>query len=309
MVGETVEWAAVRPGGRYIDATLGGGGHAAAVLEASAPGGRLLGIDADPAAVARARRRFASHGPRFRAVHGRFSRLRELAAVEGFEGADAVILDLGMSSDQLDDPGRGFGFDRDGPLDMRLDPGQPLTAADIVNTWPEEELADLLRRYGEEPAARRIARCLVTRRRQAPFLRTADLAATVAVAVGRRGPRHPATATFRALRMAVNRELEELVEGLEAGLATLRIGGRLVAISFHSLEDRAVKRCFREHAPRAEARPEGGTVLRFRPPAVRVLTRHGVTPSPEEVWRNPRARSARLRAAERMPEPCCGANG
>ncbi|MBM4153513.1 MAG: 16S rRNA (cytosine(1402)-N(4))-methyltransferase RsmH [Lentisphaerae bacterium] len=300
MLREVLEWTAVRPGGRYIDATLGGGGHAEAILDASSPDGRLLGLDADPDAIARCRGRLARFGGRFEATHSRFGRVGDIAAERGFGGADAVVMDLGVSSFQLDEPERGFSFRADGPLDMRMNPAEPVTAADLVNGLPEGELADLLRRHGEEPAARRIARRIVERRRVAPFRGTADLAAVVAAAAGRPGGRiHPATRTFQALRIAVNREMEELDGGLRGALGALRAGGRMAVIAFHSLEDGAVKRFFRAHQPRSEALPEGGERWVGERPPVRVLTRKPVEPDGAETAENPRARSARLRAAER----------
>lgn len=301
MVREVLEWTGVRPGGRYIDATLGGGGHAEAILEASAPDGRLLGIDADPEAIARCGERLERFGERFVSESSRFSRLGEAAAKRGFDGADGVVMDLGVSSFQLDEPGRGFSFRFDGPLDMRMNPAEAVTAAEIVNFSPESELACILREYGEEPAARRIARGLVRRRAVAPFRGTKDLADAVEAIVARRGGRiHPATRTFQALRIAVNRELGELADGLRAAIETVRPGGRVAVISFHSLEDRAVKRFFREHEPRREALQEGGERWIGEAPPVRVLTRRPVPPDAAETEINPRARSARLRSAERM---------
>ncbi len=301
MLREVLEWTAVRPGGRYIDATLGGGGHAEAILEASAPDGRLLGLDADPDAIARCRGRLERFGGRFDAAHSRFGRLADVAVERGFGGADGVLMDLGVSSFQLDEPARGFSFRADGPLDMRMNPAEPVTAADLVNTLPEAELADLLWRFGEEPAARRIARRIVDRRSAAPFRGTADLADVVAAAAGRRpgGRIHPATKTFQALRIAVNRELGELDDGLRGALDALCEGGRMAVIAFHSLEDRAVKHFFRAHEPRSEGLPEGGVRWVGERPPVRVLTRKPVEPDDAETAENPRARSARLRAAER----------
>ncbi|OQW97159.1 MAG: 16S rRNA (cytosine(1402)-N(4))-methyltransferase [Verrucomicrobia bacterium A1] len=300
MLRQVLEWTAVRPGGRYIDATLGGGGHAEAILEASAPDGRLLGIDADPDAIARCRGRLARFGGRFDAAHARFGRLADIAGERGFGGADGVLMDLGVSSFQIDEPERGFSFRADGPLDMRMNPAEPLTAADLVNTLPEADLADLIRRHGEEPAARRIARRIVARRQTVPFRGTADLAAVIAAAAGRPGGRiHPATRTFQALRIAVNRELDELDDGLRGALDALRAGGRMTVISFHSLEDRTVKHFFRAHQPRSEALAEGGERWVNEAPPVRVLTRKPVEPDEAETAENPRARSARLRAAER----------
>ena len=300
MLREVLDWTGVKPGGRYIDETLGGGGHAEAILEASAPDGRLLGLDADAAAITRCRGRLARFGGRFDAAQSWFGRLAEVAGERGFRDADGVVMDLGVSSFQFDEPDRGFSFRADGPLDMRMDPAGPVTAADLVNGLAEDELADLIRRYGEEPSARRIARRIVERRRVAPFRGTADLAEIVAAAIGRRGGRiHPATRTFMALRIATNREMDQLDAGLAGALGALRVGGRMSVISFHSLEDRAVKQFFRAHQPRSEALPEGGERWIHEAPPVRVLTRKPVEPGEDETAENPRARSARLRAAER----------
>ncbi len=301
LLREVVERLNLAGAQRAVDATLGGGGHAEALLNAMPATGLLLGLDADPEAVARARERLSAFGARFRARRMRFSRLAEALAAEGWDAVDAVLFDLGVSSFQLDDARRGFSFLHDGPLDMRMDPDAPLRAADLVNRRSERELEWLLREYGEEPHARRIARRIVERRARAPFARTAELADCVMAAVGgRRGARrHPATRTFQALRMAVNGELEELATGLEAALQALRPGGRLAVIAFHSLEDRLVKRFARAHEGRWESLPEGGTRWRGERPAVRSVTRRAVTPSQEECRRNPRARSARLRIVER----------
>jgi 16S rRNA (cytosine1402-N4)-methyltransferase len=293
---EVLAYLQPRPGGRYIDATVGAGGHAALILEASAPDGRLLGIDVDPAALALARRRLAQFGDRVVLVCARFSALEDVAKGHGFTGVDGILMDLGVSSMQLDDPARGFSFQRTGPLDMRMSPHEPVTAAQLVNTLSEQELADVLWRYGEERLARRIARAIVARRRARPFETTADLAELIASLVPRRGGLHPATRTFQALRIAVNRELEELEAALPQAVGLLRPGGRLVVISFHSLEDRIVKQFFRTYA----AGPQ---------PRLRVLTRKPVVPTPEEVRQNPRSRSAKMRVAEAldggasMPEP------
>jgi 16S rRNA (cytosine1402-N4)-methyltransferase len=223
-----------------------------------------------------------------------------VAPEQGFDRVDGILLDLGISSDQLDDPERGFSFLRDGPLDMRMDRGATVTAAALLNGLAEAELADVLRRYGEELRARAIARRVVQARERAPFERTGQLADLVMrVYGGRRGRLHPATQTFQALRIAVNGELEALENGLEAALGLLAPGGRLVAISFHSLEDRLVKRCFVEHQGRWEALPEGGRKWVGRQPQVAVLTRKPVMASEAECQANPRARSAKLRAAER----------
>lgn len=288
-----------RPGGTYIDATVGGGGHAEAILEASAPDGRLLGIDADPDALRRARQRLRRFGDRVVLVRGNFDRLAAIARRHGFVPADGILMDLGVSLDQLNDPRRGFSFQVEGPLDMRMDPSLPRTAADLVNTLTEEELARLIRTYGEEPNARRIARAIVRAR---PLRTTRELAACVEAVVPRRpGQRlHPATRTFLALRIAVNDELGALERALPQALEILRPGGRLVVISFHSLEDRIVKQFFQREAKDCICPPRAPICVCGHKARVRILTRKPVTPSPEEVAMNPRSRSAKLRAVEKL---------
>lgn len=301
LLAEAIEWLAPRPGACFLDATLGGGGHAEALLERIGPTGRVVGLDADPQAVERTRGRLARFGERFVAVHARFSSLRSVAEARGIEAVDGVLMDLGVSSDQIDEAARGFSFREEGPLDMRMDPGEPGTAADLVAGLGERELADLLWRYGEEPRSRRIARRIVQARERAPVRTTRELAGLVAEARGGR-PRpglHPATQTFQALRIAVNREMEELSAGLEQAAGLLRPGGRMVVIAFHSLEDRAVKTFFRDHAGRRESLPGGGEQVRRADPPLCALTRRPVRPGDEECARNSRARCARLRAAER----------
>jgi 16S rRNA (cytosine1402-N4)-methyltransferase len=282
LLAEALEALAVRRGGFYVDGTLGLGGHAEAILEASSPDGRLLGVDRDAEALETARARLARFGGRVTLVHGDY---RELPARLGGERPDGVLLDLGVSSFQLDRPERGFGFRSDGPLDMRMDRSGGETAADVVNRTPERDLADLIYRYGEEPASRRVARAIVDARRRGRITTTAELAALVRRAAGRsrRPGLDPATRTFQALRIHVNRELEGLGPALAAIAHALAAGGRLVVIAFHSLEDREVKQTFRGLA-RA---------------GFRALTRKPVRPSPDEVRENPRARSARLRALGR----------
>ncbi|WP_322487215.1 16S rRNA (cytosine(1402)-N(4))-methyltransferase RsmH [Chloroflexus sp.] len=290
LLAEVIAALAPRPGGCYLDATVGGGGHALAVLQAAQPGGVLLGIDADPAALAATAGRLAEVGLGQQAVlrHGSFADLATLAAEAGFTAVDGILFDLGVSSYQLDTPERGFSFAADGPLDMRLDPTQGPTAADLVNRLSERELADIIFQYGEEHAARRIARAIVERRRSQPFHATADLAAVVARAVGgRHGRIHPATRTFQALRIAVNHELDRLVAALPQAVALLSPGGRLAVISFHSLEDRIVKQFLR-----AEAAGEA--------PRLAIITKKPVVVSDAEVAANPRARSAKLRVAVRI---------
>ncbi len=292
---QVLTYLAVRPGAIYVDGTVGGGGHARAILEAIAPGGRLLGLDRDPAALAVAERQLASFGERVLLRHGSFARLAAL--VDEVAPVDGVLLDLGLSSNQLADPARGFAFSLEGPLDMRMDQTEEVaTAADLVNGLSVKELSDLLYRYGEERQARRIAAAIVAAR---PLRTTAELAAVVEGVVGRRGRIHPATRTFQALRIAVNGELEALEAALTQALDVLKPGGRLVVISFHSLEDRIVKRFLRREAKDCICPPDAPVCTCDHQAQVRLLTRKPVRPDPVEVAKNPRARSARLRAAER----------
>ena len=281
MLSEALAMLDVRPGGRYLDATVGLGGHAAAVLDASAPGGRLLGSDADEDALAISRARLSAFGGRVTLRRCWIDEAASAAEAEGLTPLDGVLCDLGASSLQLDTPVRGFSFQHEGPLDMALGalPDGATTAAEIVNEWPVDDLADLIYEYGEERRSRRIARTIAERR---PIDTTSELAAAVVAAVGRRrGARiHPATRVFQAIRLEVNQELARLDAFLSGVRRVLRLGGRLVVIAFHSLEDRIVKRFL------------GGS-SHFR-----TLTRRVLRPSAEEVSRNPRARSARLRAAE-----------
>jgi 16S rRNA (cytosine1402-N4)-methyltransferase len=281
LLAEVMELLAVRPGGRYIDGTVGLGGHASEVLRRCGPDGTLAGFDRDPQALARAGERLAPFGDRVRLQHARYSEIPQHVAEAS---ADGILLDLGVSSLQLDDPERGFSFRREGPLDMRMDPRDETTAADVVNHLLERDLADVIYQYGEERASRRIARFIVDARRRRPFTTTTELADVVRRALGgKRGPIDPATRTFQALRIHVNRELEELPESLPALARTLKPGGRLAVISFHSLEDREVKHTFRELGRAGYA----------------VVTRKPVRPGDDECERNPRARSARLRVLER----------
>jgi 16S rRNA (cytosine1402-N4)-methyltransferase len=263
-------------GGAVADMTVGAGGHAEALLSAGA--GLVVGVDRDPEALRVATTRLAGHGDRFRAVHRRFSQVGEAEAMGPLRG---VLFDLGVSSMQLDEAARGFSYRADGPLDMRMGLGE-VTAADLVNDLPEAELADVLFEYGDERRSRRIARAIVRARDRARIETTGELAGIVVGAVGRRpGGPHPARRTFQALRIAVNRELEELAASLPRAVGLLGPGGRVVVISYHSLEDGIVKRAFRDDD------------------RLRVLTKKPLRPSAEEAARNPRARSARLRAAQR----------
>ncbi len=287
----------IRPGGRYIDGTVGVGGHARGILVASAPDGELLGIDADPMAVTLAGEQLAEFAGRVTVVQGDFADLEEIAVEHGFGSVDGILLDLGLSSLQLEAAGRGFAFRLDGPLDMRFDPSQMTTAADLVNTLSREELADILFRYGEEPRSRRIARAIVAER---PISTTGELAALVERTVGRRGRIHPATRTFQALRIAVNEELECLAGALPQALRLLGPGGRLAIISFHSLEDRLVKKFFRNEARDCVCPPEIPVCVCDHRATLGIVTKKPIRPSAEEVAANPRSRSAKLRIAYRL---------
>lgn len=288
-----------RAGGHYIDGTLGAGGHAAGVLAASEPDGELLGLDCDPAALAVAARRLESFGTRFHPQHASYDQMQTHAARLGWARVEGVLLDLGLSSLQLDDPLRGFAFRLDGPLDMRFDPGQPLTAAALVNGLDEVELAEILSRFGEEPRSRRVARAIVSAR---PLHSTAALAEVVARAAGGGRSRiHPATRTFQALRIAVNDELGALAAGLEQALELLAVGGKVVVISFHSLEDRMVKEFFRRESRDCLCPPEQVRCVCGHRARLALLNRKPLRADPAEIRLNPRARSARLRAAERLP--------
>jgi 16S rRNA (cytosine1402-N4)-methyltransferase len=300
MVDEVVALLAPPPNSCCVDATAGRGGHAAALLAALGPDGRLLAIDRDPEAVARLRERFSDDAPRCRVVHGEFADLVTHVREAGWAAVDAIVLDLGVSSDQLDTAERGFSFQSEGPLDMRMNTDNELTAAEIVNTWDEAALARLFRRDGEEPRASRVARAVVSARANAPLTTTLQLAAVVGQAVGgRHGRLHPATRVFQALRMAVNNELAQLEAGLRGGLDSLKPGGRMAVISFHSIEDRCVKHTLARHVARWENLPQGGRRRIGDQPRVQWVTRKGVTPGDAETARNPRARSARLRVVER----------
>jgi 16S rRNA (cytosine1402-N4)-methyltransferase len=294
MLDEVMQGLAIQASGCYVDGTYGGGGHTRALLAALGPHGRLLAIDKDPAAVARAQAEFGAD-PRFTVRHGSFAQLGEFVDELGLRGRIAgVLLDLGMSSIQLDDAARGFSFMRAGPLDMRMDTSRGPTAAQWLQDASEGHIAQVLREFGEERYARRIAAAIVARRAQAPITTTDELVEVVRQAMPRREQhKHFATRTFQALRIVVNHELDDLATGLEQALAVLAPGGRLVVLSFHSLEDRPVKQFMRQHAGRFE----GASA----PPTLR-LVRAPKKAGPAELAVNPRARSAILRVAERLAD-------
>ncbi len=327
LLRETVQYLVVQRGGVYIDCTVGEGGHSEAILQACLPGGWLLGIDQDSQALERARQRLEQvfdpqraeglqrHGPSFTLVQGSYARLEEIARSLGCLEPDGILLDLGLSSFQLESEGRGFSLQRDAPLDMRFDPDttsspgakQALTAADVVNNYSFEDLVRVISSYGEEPRARAIARAII---RQRPLRTTLELAELVTgVGVGRRtrpgrgrgsGKIHPATRTFQALRIEVNSELDNLRAGLKQAMSILKPGGRLVVISYHSLEDRIVKEAFSREAKGCVCPPRVPVCICGHTPTLKVLTKRVVKPLPEEVRINPRSRSARMRVSERL---------
>ena len=290
LLTEAVDLLAVHAGGHYVDCTLGRGGHSGAIL---ARGGEVLALDADAEAIA------AVTLP-LRAIHANFDRLEEVVHASHFDPLDGVLFDLGLSSPQLDDARRGFAFSQEGPLDMRFDSSGGQTAAELVNNLPVQQLARLFREYGEEPRAQAMAAALDARRRQQPFRTTTELAGAIQQAAGGRGRVHPATRIFQALRIAVNDELDRLRSALTQALALLQPGGRLVAISFHSLEDRAVKTFLAREARDCICPPRTPVCVCGHHRAVTLLTRKPITPSRAEVAANPRARSAKLRAAARL---------
>ena len=302
---EVMSMLAPAPGSLQIDATVGGGGHTERILEATDPDGRLLGLDADGAAIARVDGRLRPRfGDRLVLRQANFRDLATTARDAGFEVVDGTLFDLGLSSYQLADTARGFGFRAGGPLDMRFDTGRGVPAAELLATLDVDELTALFRRYGEEPKASRIARAIVDARRTAPIASAEELAALVE-RVAPPNPRvrrriHPATRVFQALRIAVNEELDALEAGLAAAVDLLRPGGRLVVLSYHSLEDRIVKRFIAAERRGCTCPPELPVCVCGRNPRLRLLTRPSLTPSPAEIDANPRARSARLRAAERL---------
>jgi 16S rRNA (cytosine1402-N4)-methyltransferase len=291
--------------GFYVDGTLGAGGHARGILEACAPDGRLLGLDVDPQALALARETLAPYGERARLMQASYDSLTQRLSEIGWNGVDGILLDLGLSSMQLDTPERGFSFQQDAPLDMRFDPTSLTTAADLVNNLPQDELADLIYRYGEERASRRIAQAIVKAR---PLQSTRQLAAVIETALPRKGSFdrlrtkriHPATQTFQALRIAVNQELERVENVLPQAVAALKSGGRLAIISFHSLEDRIIKEYFRSESKDLVNPPYERIYETEKKATLKEINRKVITPGEAEIAANPRARSAKLRIAEKL---------
>lgn len=303
MLDECMEGLAIDPDGIYVDGTLGNGGHAAAILERIGTQGRLIGFDRDADAIERVKERFSDElGRRVELVHDNYANMAGRLDAMGIDLIQGLLLDLGVSSFQLDEAERGFSFQQDAPLDMRMDRTRGVTAAELVNSTGEEELADIIYRLGEERASRRIAREIVAARARMPIGTTAQLAGIVEQAKGgRRGRRiHPATQTFQALRMAVNDELAGLEQVLEQMIGRVAEGGRIAILTFHSLEDRMVKQFLNRHVPREESLHQGGVRRYVEEPPVRWIWKKPRTAGAHELAENPRARSAKLRVAERI---------
>ena len=299
---ETIRSLAIRPEGTYIDGTMGGGGHSEAILQRLTTG-TLLSIDQDPDAIQAAGERLKQYPQSIR-VRGNFAQMGEIAKAQGMEAVDGVLLDIGVSSYQLDTPERGFSYHHDAPLDMRMSQEGP-SARDLVNTLDERELADIIFRYGEDRSARRIAQGICLAREKAPIETTAQLAEIIKESVPaavRRAEGHPARKTFQALRIAVNGELDRLQEGLAAGFGLLKPGGRLAVITFHSLEDRIVKQQMQEWCQGCICPKDFPVCVCGRKPQGKLVYKKGLAPSPEEVEENPRARSSRLRVIEKLPQ-------
>lgn len=298
LLRETLEALAVQPGGRYIDCTVGAGGHAAAILDHSSPGGQLLGIDADPEAIKVARARLEAYSGSCLLVNENFVNLEAIGIKYDFSPVHGILIDLGLSSLQLASSERGFSFQHDGPLDMRISPDQKITAAGIINTSSESELAHIIRTYGEESYSRRIARHIVQER---PIETTLELVRIIEQAIGKKRDKiHPATKTFQALRIAVNQELEHLETALKQAMNLIGFKGRLVVISYHSLEDRIVKRFMQQESTDCICPPRTPVCICGHTARLRLITRKVISPSSTEIQLNPRSRSAKLRVAERI---------
>ena len=304
LMNQTLNSLKLRPGGVYLDGTLGGGGHTEAILQATEPDGKVIGLDQDDEALAAASQRLKPFGERFCPIRANFAEMEQVLAAEGIAGLDGVLLDIGVSSHQLDEPDRGFSYMQDGPLDMRMDRRGGQTAADLVAELSESELANLIYRYSEEKFSRRIARRIVEQRAQTPIESTKQLAELISAAIPaaqrRKEKQHPAKRTFQALRIAVNDELGVLERGLVAAFASLKSGGRLSVITFHSLEDRMVKNYFAGLAKGCECPPEFPVCVCGKQPQALLITKRPQTATEDELQSNPRARSAKLRTVEKL---------
>ncbi len=294
LVNEVIEALRVTPEGRYVDCTLGEGGHTAAIIE---HGGQVLGIDIDPKAIEIARHRLFSYGNKAILINNNFENLENICSSAGFTSSDGILFDLGMSSNQISDPHRGFSFKSEGPLKMCFDPYQELTAETIVNDYPEDEIAKIIKSYGEEPKSKAIAKAIVKNR---PINTTTELASLISRVVGYRGRIHPATRTFQAIRIAVNRELERIKSALKQAVNVLAANGRLVVISFHSLEDRLVKDYFRRESQKCICPPQTPMCICNHQARIKLITKRVITPSDAEMRANPLSRSAKMRVAERI---------
>jgi 16S rRNA (cytosine1402-N4)-methyltransferase len=298
LYNEIIHFLQPQRSGRYIDGTVGAGGHARGILDASEPDGILLGLDLDTTALELARKNLESYQDRVFLVHSSFGNLRKQLNAMGWQMVDGILLDLGLSSMQIDTPGRGFSFRQEASLDMRFNQQNPVSAKDLVNNLPEGELADLLFKYGEERRSRQVAKAIVKSR---PIESTLELAKIIASATssGRPG-RHPATRSFQALRIAVNDELAVLEKVLPQAISSLKQNGRLAVIAYHSLEDRIVKHYFRQESQDCICPPEQIVCICGHKAAVKVITKRPIRPQEEEIIRNSRARSARLRVVEKL---------
>lgn len=303
LLDECLEALAIRPDGIYVDGTLGRAGHSLEILRRLGPEGRLIGVDRDETAIQAARERLAEFAGRFTLVHSNFSRIGEILDELGIRQVDGMLFDLGVSSPQLDEAERGFSYLQDAPLDMRMDRSAALTARDVVNTWSYEELRRILFEYGEERYAPAIARAMVRQREQQAIETTGELTELIKKAMppaALREKQHPAKRSFQAIRIAVNGELEELEPMLQAAVEHLAVGGRLAVISFHSLEDRIIKKTFQQLAAGCTCPPEFPVCVCGKKPRIRLISRKPITATQAELTYNPRARSAKLRVAEKL---------
>ncbi len=300
---QAVEALQIKPDGIYVDCTLGGGGHSALIAAQLGPKGWLIGIDQDLEAIHHARKRLAPFSARVSVIHGNFREIGTIVKDLGIEQVDGLLYDLGVSSPQLDQAERGFSYQHDAPLDMRMDQTQPFSAFDLVNSYSEEELADIFFRFGEERFSKRIARNIVQQRASAPIRTTGELAeiikASIPAKARKHGP-HPAKRTFQAIRIAVNDELQALSQSLEQGIPLLKKGGRVAVITFHSLEDRICKQFFKQQSDPCTCPPDLPHCVCGKTPVLKVVTKKPVVPDRHEVEQNPRARSAKLRVAEKV---------